>query len=383
MWLLEPSVKLKIEKAVESGLVPTADQQLLFESNRSSVGGDRLLTYSGGVASIGVSGVLTKAPDFLAMLFGGGNTTYAELISSILKAESDEDVKETELVFNSPGGNFDGLIEAMDVIKATKKPIRAIVKNMAASAAYGLASQADEVIAFNRAALIGSVGTTVRAYLDTKALDITNTESPDKRPDLSTPEGVAVVQKELDAIHDIFAESIANGRGVSVDTVNAEFGKGATLVAGEALKRGMIDSIADPALTVVKNTNSTTASSGNNQEAKMMDLKTLQAQHPDVHEAVVKLGVDQERDRVCAHLISGEASGDMKTACEAIKDGSLMTATLQAKYMTAGMNRGDMQNRQSDEESLSGANNLDDSGDEVSQADQVVALVCEKMGVEV
>ena len=79
----------------------------------------------------------------------------------------------------------------------------------------------------------------------------------------------------------------------------------------------------------------------------------------------------------------GEASGDIKTASEAIKDGSGMTATLQAKYMTAGMNRGDVQDRQSDENSLEGANNLDSTGEEVSQADKVAALVAEKMGLEV
>ena len=381
MWLLEPSIKAKLEKAVENGLLPNADQQMLFESNRIS-GGDRITSYSKNVAQLSINGVLTKKPDFLAMLFGGGNTTYEELISAITQAEGDEEIESIELYISSPGGNFDGLIEAMDAVKSTKKPIKAIVKNMATSAAYGIASQADSIEAFNRGALVGSVGVAVQAYLDKNTVSITNEESPKKRPDLTTKEGVKTVQEELNAIHSIFAESIALGRGISVEKVNADFGQGATLLANDALKRGMIDSIADPQLSMVKNTNSTTASSGNNQEARVMDLKTLQAQHPDVYEAAVKLGVDQERDRVCAHLTMGEASGDIKTASEAIKEGSGMTATLQAKYMTAGMNRGDMQNRQGDEQELSGADNLGENNSSETNADKVVALVAEKMGLE-
>ena len=44
----------------------------------------------------------------------------------------------------------------------------------------------------------------------------------------------------------------------------------------------------------------------------------------------------------------GEASGDMKTAIAAAKDGSEMTATLQAQYMAAGMNRADRETHESE-----------------------------------
>jgi ClpP class serine protease len=381
MWLLEPTVKQNLEKALEAGMLPSADHQLFFESERTSSAG-RLLKYKDGVAQIEINGVLTKNPDIFALIFGGGNTTYSEMLAAIAKVESNDDVKSVEFLISSPGGNLDGLIETMDAIKSMGKPTKAIVKSMAASAAYGIASQTDKIEAFNRASMIGSVGTAIQARIDESVVNITNTESPKKRPDLTTEEGIKVVQQELDSIHDIFAGSIADGRGVSVSTVNAEFGKGATLVANDALKRGMIDSIADPKLKVIKNTNSTTAQGGNKNEANAMDLKTLQAQHPDVYEAAVKLGADQERDRVTAHLTMGEASGDMVTASEAIKDGSGMTATLQAKYMTAGMNRSDIQARQEDESGLEGTANLSDT-DESSESDQVVNAVLEKMGVEV
>jgi hypothetical protein len=103
----------------------------------------------------------------------------------------------------------------------------------------------------------------------------------------------------------------------------------------------MIDGIAGVAdLRVVKKDASKPAASGGTQgEAKSMDMKTLLAEHPDVYQAILDAGATGERDRVCAHLTMGASSGDMKTAIDAIKDGSLMTATLQSTYMAAGMKK--------------------------------------------
>ncbi len=112
-----------------------------------------------------------------------------------------------------------------------------------------------------------------------------------------------------------------------------------------------------------------------------MDLKTLQAQHPDVYTAAGQQGVDQERVRVTAHLTMGEASGDNKTAFAAIKDGSEMTATLQATYMTAGMNRNDVANRQDDDADANAGDNANASDDQDSGED-VASLVEARLGVE-
>lgn len=113
-----------------------------------------------------------------------------------------------------------------------------------------------------------------------------------------------------------------------------------------------------------------------------MDLKTLQAQHPDVYTAAVQQGVDQERDRVTAHLTMGEASGDNKTAFAAIKDGSEMTATLQATYMTAGMNRSDVAARQDDDAGADAGDNAGASDDQGDAADAVASMVESKLGME-
>lgn len=392
MWLLETSIKQAIEQAQISGVVPTAEQQAQYEATQISAYSDRssrLLTIAGNSAEIKIEGVLTKTPSFLAMLFGGGNTTYTEIISALAEAEANNSVDNIILSIDSPGGSIDGLFDTIDAIRNTDKPVKAVVSNTAASAAYALASQANQIIASNNAVRIGSIGILAAFRVDENKIEITSTDAPKKAPDVTTAEGKAVIREELDAIHNIFVDAISKGRNVSTDKINAEFGQGATLLAGEALKRGMIDGIAKPQLQAVKPTITQTAAKGGEHTEKVnsMDLATFKAQHPDVYSAAVQVGIDGERDRVVAHLTMGESSGDMDTAIGAIKDGSEMTITLQAKYMSAGMNRADVNARAGDDADAGNATeNTADGGEGTKAGDDdadIVASEVEKsLGIE-
>tara|TARA_R110000764_G_scaffold92882_1_gene176392 strand:+ start:161 stop:1324 length:1164 start_codon:yes stop_codon:yes gene_type:complete len=385
MWLLEASVRQAIQQAQKAGFMPSAEQQAQFDArfgtSNVSANDNRLLTVAGNNAEISVKGVITKSPSFMAMLFGGGNTTYPEIISAIAAAEQDDTVSNITFAIDSPGGHFDGLFDTLAAIQTAKKPTKAVISNVGASAAFAIASQADEVTASNIAARIGSVGVVATFMVDDNEISIASTEAPKKRPDISTAEGIAMVREELDAMHEIFVDAIAEGRGTTADKVNADFGQGGTVLANEALKRGMIDAVAAPSLKAVKNTKTTTAHSGNQPEANNMDLKQLQAQHPETFAAAVQQGTTEERDRVSAHLMMGESSGDMKTASASIKDGSGMTATLQATYMTAGMNRSDVAGRQEDDLSANAGDNAnaqDESGD---KAGDVASIIEAKLGL--
>jgi ClpP class serine protease len=343
MWLLEEKIKQAIERAESEGLSLSASQSQSIEA-ASRRGEDDVLSVTKGVAKIEIEGVLTKKPSFLARWFGGGNTTYASILSALAQAEQDEDVKQISFAINSPGGEVNGLFEVMDAIKATSKPTVAVVYDMATSAAYGIASQADRVLASSRASSVGSVGVAVSVGVRDDVVTIASTEAPKKRPDVTTPEGVAVVQEELDGLHQLFAEAISAGRGTTVKKVNTNFGQGATILAEEALNRGMIDGIGEVE-TVIE----TKSAESINLEGGSMDLQTLKSKHPEVHALAVEEGVAQERDRVEAHLTLGEASGDLQTAFTAIKDGSGLTNTIQAKYAVASMGKRDLQQHMSDD----------------------------------
>lgn len=387
MWLLALSVKQAIEQAYSAGTLPTVEQQAAYETRYGLDGASdssRVLTTAGDTAEIAISGVITKAPSFLAMLFGGGNVTYGEIVSALAEADKNPDVKRAELRIDSPGGHFDGLFDAIAAIQSFSKPLRAVVSNQAASAAYALASQADEITATNRAARVGSIGVVASFQTDDSIVDVTSTNAPKKRPDPTTESGKAAIREELDAMHELFVEAIADGRNTTVAKINAEFGQGAVILADDALKRGMIDAIAEAPLRVVKSTESTTTarSGGDTPETGPMDLNTLRAQHPDVYAAAVLEGETKERDRVSAHLEMGEAANAMDIAVKAIKDGEQYTAKHMASYNAAALRSRDRQNRQDDDEQVASAANgaQGEQGGE-DAANQVLALVEDKLGI--
>lgn len=340
MWLLEPGLKKKLEENTQL----YAEEQIIFESKYEPAG----YVVNAGLAEIEIVGVITKRPDFLAYLFGGNNTTYGEISGAIEAANADRKVSDIQLNIDSPGGAFDGLFDLLATIQQSSKPISSYVDGMAASAAYAIASQTGSIIVKNRSALVGSIGVVASFYTDSGLKRITSTQAPKKAPDPDTTAGRKAIVEQLDALHELFVEAIAAGRGTDEKTVNRKYGQGALILADEALKRGMIDSIENTGLKGVKNV-----------EAKTEDYQA---------------GIDAERDRVLAHLTMGEASGDMKTACLAIRDGSAMTAELQAKYLAAGMNKADIKRRQDDDIDVDGKT-------EVDPGTQVIDMIEKKMGV--
>lgn len=351
MWLLEPSILAQIHAAQVAGVKPTAEEMAAFVAEYADDGdypGARILNKVGGVASISISGTLTKNPSWMARWFGGGNTAYSEIHSAVNEAERDPNIKTVTFTIDSGGGQTNGLTNVMDAIQGMTKPTKAIVSGMAASAAYGIASQADEIVATSRGDLLGSIGIAASFYADPNVVDVTSTNAPEKRPNMSTEEGISAVRKGLDQIETIFIDGIAAGRGVSAKTVKSDFGRGNIFTADNALKNGMIDGIEGEARTK-------TAIKQPTKEAKTMDLATLQAQHPSLYAQVVQIGATTERDRVTAHLIMGETSGDMATAAAACKDGSTMTATLQAQYFSATVKNGALAARAADDTAASTA----------------------------
>lgn len=353
MWLLEAGTMARLEQAHSAGVIPNTEQEVKHAEAYAAANADgpRILTKAGNSAQVSIKGVLTQQPSFMAMLFGGGNTTYPEIIASIASAEADPEVETITLDVDSPGGQWAGVFDAVAALQSATKPIKARVSGMSASAAYLLSSQADEIVAANPGVLVGSIGVVQGFNVNPNVVEVTSTNAPNKRPDVTTEAGKKAVREELDSMHDLFVDSIAAGRNTTAAKVNAEFGKGGVVLAGEAQKRGMVDSVVGaPALSVVSQPAKTATAErgGEEPEQENMDLAKLKAQHPELFAQVVQIGVDEERDRVIAHLNLGEQSGAMATAVKAVKDGAGMTMTLQSEYMTAGMARRDLSNMQDD-----------------------------------
>lgn len=368
IWLLEPSVMA----AMDAAPMPSADQLERFMAAARTQSGDasKVMERAGDVARINIVGVLTESPDWLATLFGGGNTTYGDVSAAILSAEADQDVKSVDFFYRTPGGDALPVTALADQIAAMKKPNRAIV-SMAASAGYWLASQSNTVVADNRAAMVGSIGAVVSARKPSESafVEVTSTNAPNKRPDPETEEGRAAIRVMLDQIEDLFSTAVAVGRDTTVEKVNNDFGRGGMLLAQQALDAGMIDAIgsATPKAT------STPSKTG----VKTMDLEKLKAEHPGLYASVFAAGkaegAAQELDRVKYHLTLGKKVGAEALAIEAClggkgkDDGELM-----AEYVAAGANRSNLNDRQHDEQLL-GGNKPNAEGEEAKKKAQELA----------
>src|SRR5690606_155465 len=116
----------------------------------------------------------------------------------------------------------------------------------AASAAFGIAANGGKIQAQTRVSEFGSIGVVQAFLVDEHVVEVTSTDAPKKRPDVTTDEGKAVVREELDPLHEEFVAAIARGRTragreTKPEEINASWGRGGMIIAEEAKRLGMID----------------------------------------------------------------------------------------------------------------------------------------------
>jgi ClpP class serine protease len=387
MWLIQQSVLREMRAMASLGVTPTQTQteqfaQLMAEAPEAAAARiTRKGEGAGATAELDISGVLTERPNLMAMLFGMGGTSYQAVRTALAQADADPQVKSLIVNMSSPGGHVDGLFDTIAAFQAFSKPVVVRASN-AQSAAYALAAAAGPIEATGPAATFGSVGVVAGMYVDDDMIEITNTSSPNKRPDVKTPEGKAVVREHLDALQELFVGAIAEGRAfhaadgksITAKVVDTTFGRGGTLLAGEAKRLKMIDRAPQPALRAVPargaaaaaedTTKTTAATQDGGTPRKSMNREEIRAQFPAVYEAIVAEataagkaeGETKERKRVSAHLLLGNKCGAMEFAMKCIAEGkSTLDEDVHAEYLGAAANRSDQRNRQADSDAASAA----------------------------
>jgi len=244
-WLSDFYEKVNSSKLSEDTLRELATK-ISIRNNQQK----ELYRVDGKTAIIPVFGPLTKKPDFFYSIFGGENTSYDDIIAGVEKADAEKNIEKTKLLFNTPGGEWIGLTETINALASAKKPIIAEIIGMAASAGYGLASQADRIISTNDSNEIGSLGVMTRAF-DNKGMikTIRSSNAKNKNPDAFTNEGEKEIQRMLDDVELKFLQKISDGRSaatgkiINLKKVISDYGQGSIFLADEALERGMIDEI--------------------------------------------------------------------------------------------------------------------------------------------
>ena len=205
------------------------------------------------IAVIPVYGVIMHRPSM--EISSGGGFNLQQFRGQLRGAMENPSVSAIVLDVDSPGGTVDGVEEmAKEIYQARgQKKIVAVANTLAASAAYYLASSAEE-LAVTPSGEVGSIGVytlhqDLTAAYDQKGVKNTLIKAGKYKAEGNPwspldEESMTSIQRHIDAHYDMFTRAVARNRGVGVESVRSGFGEGRTVMAKEAVKLGMADKVA-------------------------------------------------------------------------------------------------------------------------------------------
>lgn len=251
LWAIEPD---KLDAILDfldlraEGVVFTAEEieARIGDRRSASRGPDK-------TAVLPLFGVIGHRMGSMSEISGG--TSAEGFAQAFDAAVADPKVSRVVIDVDSPGGSVTGVDELSSRIFAARgeKPIVAVANGTAASAAYWIASSADEfvMIPSGRVGSIGVYGVhTDRSEADAKAgLKRTLIKAGKFKAEGSpfeplSEEDAAAMQEEVDEVYGMFVEAVARNRGVMASRVREGFGEGRAVTARKAMAEGMVDRVA-------------------------------------------------------------------------------------------------------------------------------------------
>ncbi len=215
-----------------------------------------------GVNSTSVSGPHTAVVEIKGEIASGADASAEYVNAAMRSALEDSGSRALVLLINSPGGSpvQAGMIndEIVRLKALHQKPVYAVVEESCASAAYYIASAADEIFV-DKASIVGSIGVLMDGFGFAEAMEKLGVErrlltAGDNKGMLDpfspmTETQRAFAQDMLDTIHQQFIDTVKRGCGKRLhetqDTFSGLFWTGEQAVAlGLADKLGSLDSVA-------------------------------------------------------------------------------------------------------------------------------------------
>jgi protease-4 len=204
----------------------------------------------------------------VALVYGSGNVVVgkggssrgnpvmaSDTVADALEAAAD-DPEIDAIIFriDSPGGSVlaaDIIWRALEVAKQSGKPLIASFSNVAASGGYYVAAGADAILA-PPGSVTGSIGVfalrpVLKGLLDKLGVNVERM-TRGAHADLLmasqplSPETAAIMDREIEAIYQLFIERVAAGRKLDLQKVDA-MAQGRVWTGEQALERGLIDEL--------------------------------------------------------------------------------------------------------------------------------------------
>lgn len=272
----------------------------------------RTVTVRDGVAVVPVIGPVFRYANLFTEISGA--SSIQTLAKDLQTAVDDPAVKAIVLEIDSPGGQVAGVSEFAAQIRAANavKPVSAYISDIGASAAYWIASAAGEIIAADTAR-IGSIGVVMQAVTgeEPDTIKFISAQSPLKQADPGTEAGKEQYQKTVNALADVFINTVADNRGVDADTVINQFGQGGMLLAADAIAAGMADRLGSLE-SLIASLSAGTPTLNHKQRGHTMPItrEQLAAEAPDLllalteegraagYQAGITAGAEAERNRI-------------------------------------------------------------------------------------
>lgn len=255
--------------------------------------------------------------------FGGLLTGYEYITAALVRGMNDPEVDEIALHIDSPGGMVSGCFDCAEAIYMGRgiKPITAIADEFAYSAAYALASAADEIVVA-RTGAVGSIGilathVEMSRAIEERGFKVTLVSAGKYKTDGHSAlplsdSAMASMQERVDALYSMFVAMVARNRGLEEQAVRDT--EAAVFMAPQAVEIGLADRL------IVLDEQSASADASDNDEDYEMsqnDTSTVEeAVTPEALAAAVaeatatgeEAGRTAERERITAILDSDEAA---------------------------------------------------------------------------
>jgi signal peptide peptidase SppA len=231
---------------------PLAERPAANRMIGEPIGGGRSVLYrrANGVGIIPVVGTLTNR----GLAIGedsSGFTSYESLGVQLAAAMADPQVQAVLLDMDSAGGEATGMFGLAQSIRAARaqKPVTAVVSDMAASAAYGLAASATDIVV-SPTSITGSIGVVMLHLDQSRELEMkgrkptmifAGAHKVDGNPFGPLSENVrADLQREVDTFYARFVDQVSAGRpALTGDKVRGTEAR--IFIGSEALDRGLAD----------------------------------------------------------------------------------------------------------------------------------------------
>lgn len=313
-WAIQPAMLAVIEEIVRlraSGS-PLTDNEIETRVAAASNGPRSGAARAQGVAVIPIYGILSQRMTLMTAMSGG--TSIEGLTQAFRAAMADPEIGAIVFDVDSPGGSVEGITELANEIRASRdvKPMVAVANSTAASAAYWLASQADELVA-TPSAMVGAVGV-IGMHLDQSKQDemlgekytiitagVGKAETNEHEP--LSDEGRATLQAMANDYYALFVSDVAKARGVPASVVTGDW-KAQVFTAKKAKTAGLVDHVETLDATVRRmmvkaNTGTGRMVAGWDMQMPAAEaIPALLATMP-IHEQLALLNVEGER--VAAH----------------------------------------------------------------------------------